>query len=370
MGVEDRLPPLNPPTRSKCGSSASTASNSVCPASVTYKDYYGPWTLASRIPIPPKTSKCERPYTWDDMTGDVDGSCVLEAPGTLKIDHADLNIFSSQQPSAPTPPGVSDGGANPGPGNPPNFPRSLNLPSDFVSQINRVENSAWSIGRTGKEWHHLAKYTICNTQEKTNVGGIFRVLGSDGSVQTFGDISSAQSAMPSLMNNLDKLAEKKIKDAHGNWNKLNSQITKSVYHSNDMVLDMLSVNYDITDDISLSIAPTVGYGVSTTATASQSVNLSVTQTQTQAKTGGRKKANAAGTGGGTNFGNATASSNQTKGDPQTRNHFRAGISIRATWQLGNWQIAGEIMHSRAGDRDYGGNDSRKTIGTFMCTWSH
>ena len=56
MGVEDKLPPLNIPKPSKCGNSPSTASNSTCPSSSRKFDYYGPWTLSSRIPIPPNSS--------------------------------------------------------------------------------------------------------------------------------------------------------------------------------------------------------------------------------------------------------------------------------------------------------------------------
>ena len=60
MGVEDKIAPLDltPFKKKQCGGTASTASNSNCMPSSKTSRSYGPLTVTSRIPVPPRTSTC------------------------------------------------------------------------------------------------------------------------------------------------------------------------------------------------------------------------------------------------------------------------------------------------------------------------
>ena len=335
MGVENLIEPIDFSNfkKQQCGSTASSASNSACPTSKRKFDYYGPWTLASRIPIPPRERECETEYPPTEQELSMQGTAQSSAPINLNWKKAELTEYNSSRPSVGSAGGVSGGGA---PGAPvTDGDRYLNVPTEYVADKTHKRDSTAVLTSMGRTLSSLTTYEICKTKTEFTEGS-FTVNGPGGS-QTFSTAAEMIAAHPNIVDDWTSDEKQKFEAAIDAADKANSNKTQTWQTSQDVVLDGLAVNFDPRPGINLSMKPIIGMDTTITQTAESTLDMSIQRKVHQGTVGGK---GAVSTSGGTDtFGSPDYNYNNNVGDPSDPSRsLRYGLSIDLTMDLGIFDL--------------------------------
>ena len=344
MAVDDKIPPLDFSAfkKKRCGGTASTASNSVCPRRTgTFgSSSVGPFTVTSRIPIPPRTSKCQNKAHIPTQNVNVQGKVQLENTGNVNIDRMDVNIYPAVGNSQMPAPGVSIGGGMPGPAsNPYDGPRSFPYDSKFIARTNRGGRNGYYLGGLATVTQQKKIYQICKTETTLSPDRKITLRGSDGFEQSFTDPGTMAAAIPGIEDQLEQGSRDRIKDVWDNWKDANSNRKFTTVSSLNIPIEQLGVSF-LSDRFSIGLHVLVGASAYTEYTAQNNVQMTLTQSGLGTSSGGMTR-------GGNNLGTAGSeygltdynynSMTLTGGD--TKYRLRAGINITATARLQDWLYA-------------------------------
>lgn len=333
-----------------------------------------PWGIVGRVPIPPTKKKCEQPYTYNDVIGSLKGNAKMSAPVELQSSNAQVNLYPPNATPYGMPGGTSGGGGGGGVEDFPDIPApTINIPSNLVGRRNKMERRTFSIGRSGIDFETKELFNLCKIDRTTNKDSELTLTRPDGTSQTFSGPNAkdeAAAAVPNLASQWEDLADGQIQQVLNNWGQSQDK-TVEVFQTNESPIDALAINYNMTDSLSLSIAPIIGEGVSVSATSSTSITATINQNANAGKGGsGRGPRNPSG-GSNTSF-TAKNVKVKNKQNKKATKGWRAGISLRATYKVGDWTIEGQVDYSRyIENNEVDGFDQWSTdapvMGFYLCT---